>query len=356
MLSFDKAAGPDDILVKLIKLSVNVIASHLANIVNKNIDLNCYSENAKIANVRHIFKKDERTKVKNYQPVSLLNIFSKIHERFVYENLTPFVNTSLSEFISAYRKTYSTNHVLMRLIENWRKSLDQNRFVGEVLVDFSKAFDCIPHDLLIAKMHAYGFSSQRLTFFYSYLKRRTQSVKINNTHSVFEVLLLGVPQGSILGPIIFNIFMNDSLYRVTESELHNFADDNTISSTDFSVEKLLKTLERESQSVNADKFQAIIVNSDMCNQYTLNIDGNQVTSEKSVKLLGINIDNKLSFDEHVSSLCKKASNQLDTKSRLHRYLRFKEKGVLINSFIYAHFNYCPLIWYFCSVKSARKIE
>ena len=274
MLSSDKAAGPDDILVKLIKLSANVIDSHLANIINKNIDLNCYSENAKIANVRHTFKKDERTKVKNYQPVSLLNIFSKIHERFVYENLTPFVNTFLSEFITAYRKTYSTNHVLMRLIENWKKSLDQNRFVGEVLVDFSKAFDCIPHDLLIAKMHAYGFSSQRLTFFYSYLKRRTQSVKINNMHSVFEVLLLGVPQGSILGPIICNIFLNDSLYRVTESELHNFADDNTISSADFSVEKLLETLERESQIVNADKFQAIIVNSDMCNRYALNIDVN----------------------------------------------------------------------------------
>ena len=82
----------------------------------------------------------------------------------------------------------------------------------------------------------------------------------------------------------------------------------------------------------------------MCNQYTLNIDGNQVTSEKSVKLLGINIDNKLSFDEHVSSLCKKASNQLDTKSRLHRYLRFKEKVVLINGFIYAHFNYCTMVF------------
>ena len=131
----------------------------------------------------------------------------------------------------------------------------------------------------------------------------------------------------------------------------------------------MKTLERESQIatdwfkennmiVNADKFQAIIVkrNSDMCNQYTLNIDGNQVTSEKSVKLLGINIDDKLSFDEHVSSLCKKASNQLNAISRLHKYLGFKEKEVLINSFVYANFNYCPLIWHFCSAKSVRKIE
>ena len=127
-------------------------------------------------------------------------------------------------------------------------------------------------------MHLYGFSSESLTFFYSYLKRRKQSAKINNMHSVFQVLLSGVPQGSILGAILFNIFINNLFYRVKESELHNFADDNTISSAESSVEKLLKTLERERQIatdwfkennmiVNADKFQATIVkpNSDMCN-------------------------------------------------------------------------------------------
>ena len=95
--------------------------------------------------------------------------------------------------------------------------------------------------------------------------------------------------------------------------------------------------------VNADKFQEIIVkgNSDISNQYTLNIDDNQVTSKKPVKLLGINIDNRLSLDEHVSSLCKKASNQLNAISRLYRNLGFKEKGVLINTLVYANFNYCP---------------
>ena len=96
---------------------------------------------------------------------------------------------------------------------------------------------------------------------------------------------------------------------------------------------------------NADKFQAIIVkqNSDMCNQYTLNIDDNQVISNESVKPSGINIDKKLSFDEHVSSPCKKPSNQLNAISRLHRYLGFKEKEVLVNSFVYTNFNYCLLI-------------
>ena len=158
MLSSHKATGPDDIPVKFIKLSANVIDSHLANIINKDIDLNCYSENAKIADVRPIFKKDERTEVKNYRLVSLLNIFSKIYKRFFTFLLF------LSEFISAYRKTYTTNHVL---IENWKKSLDQNKFAGGNFMDLSKAFNCIPHDLLISKMHAYEFSSESLTFFYS---------------------------------------------------------------------------------------------------------------------------------------------------------------------------------------------
>ena len=123
----------------------------MVNIVSNDINLNCYSENTKIANVRPVFKKDERTKVKNYRLVSLLNIFSKIYERFFTFLLF------LPEFISAYRKTYTTNQVLIRLIKNWKKSLDQNKFAGVVLMDLSKGFDCIPHDLLIVKMHAYGF-------------------------------------------------------------------------------------------------------------------------------------------------------------------------------------------------------
>ena len=108
--------------------------------------------------VRPIFKEDEKINVKNYRPVILLNIFSKIYKRFVQENLTPFVNSFLAGFI--YQETYSTNHVLIRLIKNWKKSLDQSKFVGAVLMGLCKVFDCIPHDLLIAKMHAYRFSSE----------------------------------------------------------------------------------------------------------------------------------------------------------------------------------------------------
>ena len=113
-------------------------------------------------------------------------------------------------------------------------------------MDLSKAFDCVPHDLLIAKMHAYGFDLGSLTFFYSYLKRRKQSVKINNIYSSFQILLSGVPQGSILGPILFNLFINDLFLWIDQSQLSNFADDNTISAFAESIPELIKILESES--------------------------------------------------------------------------------------------------------------
>ena len=129
-------------------MSANVIDCHLANIINNDISSNKYSKHAKTATVRPIFKKDDRTNTKNYRPVSLLNIFSKIYERFLHESLTSYVETFLSKFIPVYRKSYSSNHVLIRLIENWKKSLYQKKIVGAVLMDLSKAFDSIPHDLL----------------------------------------------------------------------------------------------------------------------------------------------------------------------------------------------------------------
>ena len=119
-------------------------------------------------------------------------------------------------------------------------------------MDMSKVFDSIPHDLLIAKMHACGFSKNSIVLFYLYLKRRKQNVRINDTHSIFQILLLGVPQGSILGPILFNMIMNDLLLWTSHLELLNFADDNTICAAE--VKQALTGLYQTKMIVNPDKF------------------------------------------------------------------------------------------------------
>ena len=195
-------------------------------------------------------------------------------------------------------------------------------------MDLSKAFDCVPHDLLIAKLHAYGLSFDTVTFLNSYLKDRKQNVRINNIFSAFQNILSGVPQGSILGPILFNIFFNDLFLSIKKSNLHNFVDDNTITATCTSLTGLLKTLEHESEPavgwfkqnemvVNADKFQAIILNKKENEaKYKLTIDNSDFESTKSVKVLGITIDHRLRFDQHITNLCSKAAAQLNALIRL----------------------------------------
>ena len=209
-INFRKATGPDKIPPKIVKMSENIIDFHLSNIINSDLKRNSFSDSAKVASIGRIFKgKGERTEIKNYRPVSILNCFSKVYERFIHGSLMSSVTNFLSEFISAHRKEYSTNHVLSRLIENWKAALDSKLFKGAVLMDLSKAFDCIPYDLLITKLHADGFSFEMLTFLNSYLRNRKQCVKINNNWSEFSKILSGLPQGSILGPKLFNIFLND---------------------------------------------------------------------------------------------------------------------------------------------------
>ena len=204
----------------------------------------------------------------------------------------------LSPFIPAYRKNYSTQQVLIRLLEEWREKLDENFIVGAVLMDLSKAFDCIPHDLIIAKLAAYGIERETLRLIYSYLKSRKQCVKINNTYSDYNEIISGVPQGSILGPILFNLSINDLFFFIEIAFMHNFADDNTLSVWGETLSKLIGTLEAESNItidwftknemiINPDKFQAIILDKKKSNltNIPLTIDNQTINSVPSVELL-----------------------------------------------------------------------
>ena len=275
-LSTEKSARVDTIPSKLVGLATNYLAGPLSQSINNSIKKGMFPNNAKIALVTPIDKKtDDKKSTLNFRPnclklrPSVLNSFSKVYENILKTQLVEKIDNLFSPFICAYRKSYNTQHVLIRLSEEWRKNLDNNYFIGAVLMDFSKAFDCIPDELVIAKLAAHGFDKNMIRYIYSYLKSRKQCASVNSIKSTFEEIISGVPQGSIVVPILFNIFFNDFFYFILVASAHNFADDNTLSSFAKTIENLISILESESEIainwfknnhmiVNPGKFQAII--------------------------------------------------------------------------------------------------
>ena len=369
-LDIKKASGIDTIPPKLVKLSADFLTPLLTKAINTSIAQNVFPENAKTASVIPLDKgKPNKNEMSNFRPVSVLNTFSKIYEKVIKDQIVHGMEKYFSPFLSAFRKNYSSQNILISLTEEWRKKLDNNFVVGAVLTDLSKAFDCIPHDLIIAKLSAYNFSDEALSYIYSYLTNRRQCVHINNTHSQLETIISGVPQGSILGPILFNLSINDLFFSVVLASLYNFADDNTLSAFATTVSELIKILESESEVVidwfkinkmvvNPDKFQAIILDKrkrDHTDEH-ITVDNQQIKVVSSVKLLGQQLDDKLNFNLHISNICKSAANQLNALIRLKKFMNFEEKKILINSYFMANFNYCPFVWMLSNASSLKKIE
>ena len=208
--------------------------------------------------------------VSNFRAVSVLNTFSKIYESVIKNQLISVLNNIFSPFLAAYQESYSTQHVLIGLLEEWRENLDNNYTVGGVLMDLSKAFDCIPRDLLIAKLSAYGLNGNSLKYIHTYLKNRKQCLRVNNVGSDFKDIISGVPQGSIVGPMLFNALLNYFFFCIRKASVHNFADHNTLSSFAKSLTLLVEILMAEYQNaikwfsenkmvVNLDKFKSIII-------------------------------------------------------------------------------------------------
>ena len=205
---------------KVVVKSAEILSKPLTDAINASITKGIFPSNAKLASVKPIYKKGSRLDVTNYRPISVISAFSKVMESHFESSMVDYINSILSEYLSGFTKGYSFQHLLLRFTEEWRKYLDQNKIVGSLLMDLSKAFDCLPHDLLIAKLEAYGFDTKTLNIFKSYLNSRKQFVNINGNLSDILEILSRVPQGSILGPILFksnqikSTFFLKRLYRV----------------------------------------------------------------------------------------------------------------------------------------------
>ena len=164
----------------------------------------------KYANITPVRKKDENTKKSNYRPISVLPVVAKFIERILHKQISHYIDQHLSKFLCGNRKGYNAHQALIIMLEKWRTSLDDKGFSGAILMDLSKAFDTLNHELLIAKLHAYGFTKKALDLIYSYLQR-WQRTKINTYFSTWTELLIEVPQGSVLGSLLFNVYINDLL-------------------------------------------------------------------------------------------------------------------------------------------------
>ena len=264
-LKTKKASTSNDIPSKVLKENIDICGDHLLNIINNGISTSNFDSDLKLADISPIFKDTDRTNSQKYRPVSVLPVVSKVFEKTMEEQITPFIDKYLSPFLCGYRRGFSTQHALLALIEKWRKIMDKKGFGGAVLMDLSKAFDTINHELLIAKLHAYGFDNKSLRLLHSYLTSRWQRTKVNNFFSTWAELLQGVPQGSILGPLLFNIYLNDLFYFITDTDVCNFADDTTLYDTDMKLQVLMDRLQKEIKtSVEWFYLNYMKVNGDKC--------------------------------------------------------------------------------------------
>ena len=219
----------------------------------------------------------------------------------------------------------------------------------------------------MAKLKAYGVCGKSCALIWSYLSGRKQRVRVGSSTSEWLLLKKGVPQGSVLGPVLFNLFINDLYAAINTCDLYNYADDRTISVCCDSKQQVIDTLmtkstiamkwfEANMMQANPGKFQAIILKEPSDSRTTLTVGNTIITTDESVKLLGVHLDRHLDFNKQIKERCRKAACQLNVLQRLARHLDQDGRMAIFRAFIMSHFNYCPLGWHFCGATNTKKLE
>ena len=208
-LQTTKTTQQNDIPTKILKENSGVFARYFHKNINFCIENSIFPSDLKVADVTPAFKKKSKTSKDNYRPISILPNISKIYERCLYNQVQTYFDNLLSKYQCGFRKGFNAQHCLVSMIEKWKESVDSGGAFGALMTDLSKAFDCLHHELLIAKLDAYGFDIKSVKLIQQYLSNRKQRVKVGNAYSSWKEIFYGIPQGSILGPLIFNMFLCD---------------------------------------------------------------------------------------------------------------------------------------------------
>ena len=370
--STSKSSGPNSIPVKVLKLLKLDISEPISTLINRSFSAGVFPSALKVSKVIPVFKnKGSPLEVSNYRPISLLSNIEKIYEKVMYTRLMDFLNRFKQIYSRqfGFRKAHSTVDTLINIVERIRGSLDKGEFACGVFVDLQKAFDTVDHEILLAKLNHYGVRGIANTWFKSYLSDRSQFVCLSNHKSKIKAVKHGVPQGSVLGPLLFLLYINDLHHSIKSSETYHFADDTHLLNFAKSVwslcgkinsdlRVLVSWLNANKISLNADKTEFVIFRSPWKRLDCLprlKLAGQILTASKWVKYLGVRLDEHLNWKPHVSSVATKLRRANGALSKLRHYVPTKLLVNIYHAIFASHTRYASQVWGLCDNSVTHRI-
>ena len=352
----------DEIPLYILKEATPCIIEPLTHVVNLSLKTGIVPSICKRARVAPIHKAGDKSNPNNYRPISILPFIGKIIEYFVSQQLTEYMedNRLFSRHQFGFRKNHSTNYLMFDLIDEIYKSKSKCFKPGIIFLDIKKAFDTVNHDILLEKLKYYGIGGIVLIWFQNFLTNRYQCTKLNGNQSSFLAVLSGIPQGSILGPILFSIYINDINYACNLSTPYLFADDGALffedscrnSFINMKIELLtiIKWLSANKLSFNADKTEFMIFDSADLNhedQIVVELNETSITINecKQTKYLGLMLDCKLNFKSHIDYIKKKVMKRIGAMYRSKELLPVKYRKMFANALMLPQFDYLDTIYY-----------
>ena len=353
--------GWDDLSPKIVKQTYMYFFQPLCHICNVSLLHGIFPNELKIAKVIPLYKGGESKWLVNYRPVSVLPVFSKVLERLMYNRIIEFIDAHdiLYDLQFGFRKHHSTSVALALLYDRITQALYDGNDVLGVFLDFSKAFDTVNHDILLRKLYVLGIRGTAHGWIKSYLSNREQFVVFNNTQSTKKMINCGVPQGSILGPLLFLLYINDmaAVSHVLFPIL--FADDTNVFLNGSNVDDMIRTMNNELMkinewlycnklSLNVSKTHFIIFKSQGMRNPIVNeslvIRNEVIKRDRKTKFLGVMIDEKLSWTEHINYIKSKIAKGIGIICKARKLLNIKTLCTLYYCFVYPYLNYCNEIW------------
>ena len=353
-----KSAGHDEIDNFILKGVISSIADPLEYIFNVSLSTGQVPEQMKIAKVIPLFKKGDSLDTSNYRPISLLSTISKILEKIIFIrtiNFLQFHNVfTNSQF--GFRKKHSTIHALLNFVDKVAHTIDEYSHMIGIFLDFSKAFDTINHEILLCKLSHYGIRGKALEWFRNYLNNRKQFVSLNQQNSSLKEIECGVPQGSLLGPLLFIVYINDFSRSSDVLSFILFADDSNVFFSHNNPNTLVHTVNSElkqvTQWIRANKLSLnlqktkYMLFSNTLEALPIDIIFDDTPLEKvsHIKFLGIIVDSKLSWKLHIDNICKTISRNIGIINRLKFHIPVSSMLMLYSSLILPYLNYGILAW------------